>query len=121
MEHLAVVLPSIKGKFPFYISASNANLLHNRSEHLKQCVKHFIMADNCPREAATHTLTHSHSPTAGKKPTVFGRPRGGGRGAGHANDPSLDIWGEGGGWLLGQLAGSFSDLNGSDSTHTKNV
>ena len=66
----------------------------------------------------THTLTQSYG---GKKANGLWASPGGGRGAGHANDPSLDIWGEGGGWLLGQLAGSFSDLNGSDSTHTKNV
>ena len=59
-------------------------------------------------QAPTHTLSlqahthsearHSHSHTRRlrreKSPTVFGRP--GGDGAGHANDPSLDIWGEAG-------------------------
>ena len=88
------------------------NLLHRAAIQAVSKAFH-----NGPLLSAGPAHTHSHS--AGKKPTVFGRP--GGDGAGHANDPSLDIWGEGGGWLLGQLAGSFSDLNGSDSTHTKNV
>ena len=70
------------------------------------------MGHYCPRVG--HTLTH----TAGKKPTVFGRP--GGDGAGHANDPSLDIWG-GAGLAIRTAGGSFSDPNGSDSTRTQKI
>ena len=72
------------------------------------------MAHYCPRVSATHS-THTRRE---KSQRSLGVP--GGDGAGHANDPSLDIWG-GAGLAIRTAGGSFSDPNGSDSTRTQKI
>ena len=69
--------------------------------------------------AGLGTHTHTRHTLGGKKANGLWASRGG-DGAGHANDPSLDIWG-GAGLAIRTAGGSFSDPNGSDSTHAQKI
>ena len=87
------------------------NLLHGTATQAVCKAFH----NNGPLLSAAPTLTHTRRE---KSQRSLGVP-GGGRGAGHANDPSLDIWGELG-WLLGQLGGVFQTQMGQiQPTHKK--
>ena len=110
MEHLAVVLQaSIKGIFPFY-SLPFCCKFQFITQH-KRAFKAVCKAFHNGRQLSagsshthTHTLTQSYG---GKKANgLWGSP-GDGRGAGHANDLSLDIWGEGGGVAIRTAGGEF--------------